>query len=64
MDIGSGAGTISLFLAKQGYNVVGIDISQKAVEASIQSAKELGLETKVSFLNTDFKNLIIRESLM
>lgn len=55
LDIGSGAGTISLFLAKQGYNVVGIDISQKAVEASIQSAKELGLETKVSFLNTDFK---------
>lgn len=55
LDIGSGAGTISLFLAKQGYNVVGIDISQKAVEASIQSAKELDLETKVSFLNTDFK---------
>lgn len=55
LDIGSGAGTISLFLAEHGYKVVGIDISQKAVEASIQSAKELDLETKVSFFNTGFK---------
>lgn len=58
LDIGSGAGTISLFLAEHGYKVVGIDISQKAVEASIQSAKELDLETKVRFFNTDFKKFV------
>lgn len=55
LDIGSGAGTISLILAKHGYKVVGIDISKKAVNASIRSAKELGLETMVNFFNTDFK---------
>lgn len=56
LDIGSGAGTISLFLAKHGYEIVGIDISQKAVEASISSTKELDLESRLSFLNIDFKD--------
>ncbi len=51
LDIGCGAGTLSFYLASKGNNVLGIDISSKAVKACIASKKELGLK------NVDFKQL-------
>lgn len=58
LDIGSGAGTLSLLLANQGYKVIGIDVSGDATKKSIQSAKYLNLQTRVKFLNYDFFDYI------
>jgi 2-polyprenyl-3-methyl-5-hydroxy-6-metoxy-1,4-benzoquinol methylase len=44
LDIGCGAGTISLYLSSRGINVLGIDISKRAIEEANKSAKNLKLE--------------------
>jgi|GEM_PF-1556238 len=54
LDIGSGAGTVSLFLARLGYELTGVETSAHAVEASVVSMQELGLEGSVSFTRADF----------
>lgn len=41
LDIGCGAGTISIFLANLGYKVKGIDISRKAINVCKKNAKQL-----------------------
>lgn len=61
LDIGSGAGSLSLLLASRGYKVVGIDISADAIKKSTQSAKILSLQSKVNFLNYDFLDFINTE---
>ena len=43
LDIGSGEGRNAFFLAKNGFNVTGIDISSDAIERCIDSAKSQGL---------------------
>ncbi len=57
LDIGSGAGTISLFLGNLGYHTAGVDISPIAVGASRDSARSMGLEDLVSFVHADFSRL-------
>lgn len=54
LDIGSGAGTLSLFLAHLGHTVVGIDVSSLAVEASSRSSRDMALEDRASFFRADF----------
>ncbi len=53
LDIGCGAGSISLNLATRGYNVFGIDISQNAVDSCKASSNFLGLKN-ISFERMDF----------
>lgn len=53
LDIGCGAGTLCLYFAKKGNDVVGIDISQKAVESAQESSKFLGLK-KIKFKKMNF----------
>ncbi|MCK4250486.1 methyltransferase domain-containing protein [candidate division WOR-3 bacterium] len=43
LEIGCGTGPISCYLAQQGYNVDGIDISQTAIEIAQTNAKDRGL---------------------
>lgn len=50
LDIGCGAGTVSLYLANQGANIVGIDISRKAIDSCKKSAKALKLKDKTQFI--------------
>ena len=50
LDIGCGVGTISLYLAKQGANIVGIDISRKAIDSCRKSARALKLKDKAQFI--------------
>lgn len=47
LDIGSGAGTISLYLGNSGYKVMGLEISKKAVDKANQSAKLLQLNNVI-----------------
>lgn len=44
LDIGMGEGRNSLFLAQEGWNVTGIDISDEGVRQAKAQAKEKGLE--------------------
>ncbi len=43
LDIGCGAGTDSLFLAQQGWNVTSLDFMPKALEYTEQRAREAGV---------------------
>lgn len=53
LDIGCGAGTVSLYFANQGHSVYGIDISKRAIDACVQSSKVLNVD-KVMFKVMDF----------
>lgn len=44
LDLGCGRGRHSINLAQKGYQVKGIDLSQKAIETARQKAKDLGLK--------------------
>ena len=44
LDIGCGTGTNAIWLAQQGFQVSGIDISSRAIELAKQRAKESGVE--------------------
>lgn len=61
LDVGSGAGTIGLYLSSLGYNVVGLDISKLAVDQANISAKYLGLQSISKYFNTDIANFSIKE---
>lgn len=57
LDIGSGAGTLCLYYANKGNRILGIDISQKAVDSAKASAKFLGLR-EARFKRMDFPSQI------
>ncbi|MBD3217881.1 MAG: methyltransferase domain-containing protein [candidate division Zixibacteria bacterium] len=47
VDLGCGAGNYSIWLAKHGFNVTGIDISERAVQHARQAAE--GADVKCNF---------------
>jgi len=51
LDVGCGVGRHSIELAKRGYKVVGIDISQRMIEKARKRAQEEGVE--VVFIKVD-----------
>lgn len=59
LDIGCGVGSISLYVADKGNEVLGIDISEKAVNAAQRSAEILGVKNAsfkaINFLDTDLQ---------
>jgi 2-polyprenyl-3-methyl-5-hydroxy-6-metoxy-1,4-benzoquinol methylase len=55
LDIGCGTGRHSIELAKRGYNVTGIDLSDSLLEKARQKATKPGLE--ISFLKCDARQL-------
>lgn len=46
LDLGCGKGRNALFLAQNGFDVTGADISETAVKAFLDRAKELNLEVR------------------
>lgn len=44
LDLGTGTGTVALFLAKEGFNSTGYDISETAISMASENALKLGLE--------------------
>lgn len=57
LDYGCGAGINSIFLAKCGPKVYGIDISEKSLEIGKEWAKRQGVEEKIEFLVMDCEEL-------
>lgn len=51
LDLGIGEGRNSLFFAKMGYEVEGVDISQTAIERCIERAKNTNLKLKAEVRN-------------
>lgn len=59
LDIGCSVGTISLYVANKGNEVVGTDISERAINAAQKSAEILGAKNvsfkAIDFLDADFQ---------
>ena len=49
LDAGCGLGGLSVYLALQGFNVIGIDIAKEACQASYNLAEGLGVIDRVKF---------------
>jgi len=60
LDIGCGAGTLSLYLASKGVHATGVDISTRAIEACEITAKRLRLEKNADFKVLDFSKKSIK----
>lgn len=57
LDLGCGAGDKSVYLAKNGFSVTGVDISPTALREAKALAQKVG--TTVEFLMADATNLVI-----
>ncbi|MFH1631207.1 MAG: class I SAM-dependent methyltransferase [Candidatus Aenigmatarchaeota archaeon] len=55
IDVGCGEGSYSIYLAKKGFDVLGIDISEQAIEYAKQNAKNAGV--KIRFIVMDLNDL-------
>ncbi len=55
IDVGCGTGRHAIELAKRGYNVTGIDLSENLLHKAREKAKAAGV--KVTFLHQDARNL-------
>ena len=60
MDIGCGAGTLALYYTSRGNKVLGIDISEIAIESAKTSAKLLKLKD-VEFKMMNFPKQVPNE---
>jgi ubiquinone/menaquinone biosynthesis C-methylase UbiE len=61
VDIGCGTGAQSLFLARLGYYVIGVDISSRSIRKAREKARRMGLETRVDFVVADACHLPFRD---
>ncbi|MCX7918752.1 MAG: class I SAM-dependent methyltransferase [bacterium] len=59
LDLACGTGTAAILLAKQGYRVTGIDISEPMLKLARKKAKKIGLPIKFSC--QDMRNLTMNQ---
>lgn len=55
LDLGCGSGWLSIFLARNGFQLVGVDVAEHAIELGKTWAKDEGLN--IDFLAQDISNL-------
>ena len=53
-DVGSGVGTLDFYLANQGKQIRGIEISDRAFKIALKYQKKFKLEQRINFIRTDF----------
>jgi 2-polyprenyl-3-methyl-5-hydroxy-6-metoxy-1,4-benzoquinol methylase len=58
LDVASGIGRISINLAKDGYDVVGIDISPLYLDFARKWAEQEGVKHQTRFYKTDMRNAV------
>ena len=58
LDMGCGQGRHSIELARRGFQVTGVDFSERLLKIAQNNAKEAGLD--IRFLNRDCRNLSLR----
>lgn len=57
LDLMCGNGRIAIYLAKKGYDVVGLDLSPIFIEDAKERVEEFGVEDKVKFMKEDVRRL-------
>ncbi len=57
LDMGCGIGRISIPLAKQGYNIVGLDLSPSYIQRAIEYAEEEDVTDHTRFIVGDMRNI-------
>jgi len=57
LDLCCGNGRISIYMAKRGFKVVGVDISKAFLEDAIRKAEQHGVSNNVTFSEGDIRNL-------
>lgn len=57
LDLCCGNGRISIYMAKKGFNAVGVDISRAFLEDAERKAREHGVSNLVTFLEGDIRKL-------
>lgn len=57
LDMGCGTGTNGVYLAKLGWQVVGIDFAGRAVRSARLRARAAGVETRTNFMQADITRL-------
>lgn len=57
LDLCCGNGRISIFMAKRGFEAVGVDISRAFLEDAERKAEEYQVSSSVNFLNGDVREL-------
>lgn len=62
LDIGCGSGTTSYYLAKLGHQVIGIDISKRAIESCRSNSKHLGVSGNTSFQVVNFPDEVPKDN--
>jgi SAM-dependent methyltransferase len=61
LDLGCGAGRNALPLARQGWNVLGIDLSRPMLDAASRRAREEGLDERVHFALAPMDAIPVRD---
>ncbi|ATP41326.1 SAM-dependent methyltransferase [Solibacillus sp. R5-41] len=60
LELGCGAGRNAIYLAKQGFSVVGVDLSENALHWANERAEEAKLE--IDFIHSDIFELDLQEN--
>lgn len=60
IDMGTGTGQLALYLARLGFSVTGIDISERMIEKARERADRFNLD--IDFQLQDAENLLFRDS--
>lgn len=55
LDLACGTGNMTLELAKKGYDMIGIDLSEDMLSIAMQRASEIQTENSILFLNQDMR---------